>query len=236
MVELNSSTDKLILFSSSLDYSESFLRTINIITPAQIRKVISYSFMSDNCRAEDVDFMFFVGEQRAGQSVANFIQKPHLLTLPAENDKAHYALRVAEAIKAVAPLEQVNYIMLCEDDTFVVSQRFSLFCSQVNPEDKIAYGASAPNSDGGYNLGGGIIMTRALAKAVAEDPLYAPTDKDYAEDALIESIQRVGGVILPEPKLNATRAKRPSANNDLITAHKQNIFDIIEVATLIYPK
>lgn len=227
--------DKFVLVSSALDYDDSFERTIGVITAAQIRRVIAYSFLSINCKPEDVDFMFFVGRQRDSQGEANFIPKAHLLTLPAPNAKGYYSTRVQEAIKYMATRDDVNFVMLCEDDTFVEPRRFSTFCSQMDPDEMLAYGAADTNSDGGFNLGGGIILPKALIKAIAADEFYYPKENSYAEDDLIASIQKVGGTILPEPKLNASRSKRPSVNNTLITTHKQNVFDLVEATMLNFP-
>jgi hypothetical protein len=165
------------------------------------------SFLLDLDKIKSIDYLFFRGGSERLELRAD------TLWMPCSDSEDHLSVKTAMLLRWALENHTFDYLMKCEDDTYVDLRR--LYAFDLKGRDYIGHDM------GGFASGGaGYLLSRRAVELISQSVIDHPPTR--AEDVVISECLRTHGITVSHSdKFQPYRepGKTPSSSNDVITGH-----------------
>lgn len=156
------------------------------------------------------------------------VVEPMVRQLEVDDDFWHLPAKMQAAFKEVLRSSDFDWLVKCDDDSFVHLERLVQYVAQLPVGSRDIYGAPTRRRDCVCG-GGGYVIHRDTVAAIAADSAFPDCGREDVE--VCKAVMRAGGNVIAEPRFNATASPSPAPENDLISCHHLTPADMLRIHT-----
>lgn len=200
----------LLLVTSCLGYTDRAIRSRDAAACRAQRRAFRRWCLRDLVPA-NITTLIIVGE-------GDWQQEPGVTQLPIPDDYRHLPAKVVAGMRHALSMGAWDWLLKCDDDTFVHLDRLTRYAATLPPESRDIYGGPIQGRPQQLCGGAGYILHRLTVEAIIADHFVPATGREDVE--ITRAVQRQGGRVLPCGQMIARSSPHPAAANHLITAHR----------------